>query len=349
MENTRDSMRDVAVLVASLDRVLAGELLARLSPDQSTQVRRAVAAVGKVKDGEGLALVRRFRAARAGAPVEEHPGVVLEGALADRPQALATPAAAARVEGTAALGHEFGFLADADPRTFASFLARERPQTVAVVLSCLPPAQAANVLAVLPARMQIDVIRRLACLDMADDESLRVVAHELETWMQQQRRTGERRLAGLSAVAGIFAAAGPDEKRTLVDNLEAFDHDLARRVARPDGVTIRRLVPAPRPNPPRTFDCLGQLDHRTLNAVLHAAEPELVVLALAGASDELVAHVLAGLPQWEADRLRQNLDQLSPIRLSDVEAAQRELADLVLAVQATDETAPISNRPVMAA
>jgi flagellar motor switch protein FliG len=76
------------------------------------------------------------------------------------------------------------------------------------------------------------------------------------------------------------------------------------------------------------FDDLVGLDDDALARVLRAADPQVALLALSGASQELVDRILRRLPLREARMLRRQIEQLGPTRLRDIETAQRQLADL---------------------
>lgn len=339
MNDQQQTVREAAILIASLEQNLANKLLGKLSPNETAQLRLAMARLDEVEPEEQQTLVVQFRLARAAARHPRDTGVVLEGALADQ-SAAAKPTPAASQE------RPFRFLSDADPQALVPFLKREHGQIAAVVLSHLPPSQAAEVLAALPAAMQVDVVQRLANLDTADEETLQVVARELETWMGEQRQYGQRRTAGLQAVSGILAAASPTQQQTVVANLRAANEDLASQVTpatRGTPATHSPTTPTERADTatpsaqtndcePRTidFDDLQQFDRERLAALATTAEPEIVVLALAGANQQLTARLLDALAPQQADRIRHQLKELGPIRLSDVEAAQRELIRLAV-------------------
>jgi flagellar motor switch protein FliG len=87
------------------------------------------------------------------------------------------------------------------------------------------------------------------------------------------------------------------------------------------------------PSPPPTFADVARLDDAALATVLHTAETEIMILALAGSTAELVERVLAQLPLEEGKALCYALDHLGPTRLSDVEEAQHELARLARRLQ----------------
>jgi flagellar motor switch protein FliG len=206
--------------------------------------------------------------------------------------------------------------------------------------------------------LQVDVIRCLADLEDSDGESLKVIERELAAWMQIHHRHPERQGAGLAAVAEILQAADGGGRRRVMNSLQLRDRQLAGRIARsmkvlpgalgsPSSMSpsaaqtqaaglvaqLEQRSAAARyadrdPNGPisPTFDDLGELDARSLKKLFSCAEAELVLLALAGASDRVVNHVCGQLPEPMAEALRGHLAGLGPMRLSDVAAAQQELA-----------------------
>jgi CelD/BcsL family acetyltransferase involved in cellulose biosynthesis len=102
--------------------------------------------------------------------------------------------------------------------------------------------------------------------------------------------------------------------------------------ARPLPARHSPRVPTPRPvRPPLPrieFDQLNQLDDRTLASVLKATDANVLALALAGSREELIDRICAQMPARTARAFRRELHRLGPTRLSDVEAAQRVVAEV---------------------
>ena len=121
-----------------------------------------------------------------------------------------------------------------------------------------------------------------------------------------------RRVAGLSAVTGILQASDPRIGMRILDNLAARDQTLADRLA-PGRLEFRDLA---------------ALEDAALRTILNAADLELAILALTGASAEFVERVLVQLPPAEAGTVRRRLAHPGPTRLSDVEEARRRIAVL---------------------
>jgi flagellar motor switch protein FliG len=170
-------------------------------------------------------------------------------------------------------------------------------------------------LALLPAELQGEVTLRLVHLDKTDPEILDEIERGMQSWISQQPRSARAPGAGLETLRGILAAADARSKSTILRNLAQHDRRLANKLA---GSTRRSI----------TFAELEQFDDVALANVLREAPSEIVLLALAGAGNEFVRRVLALVPAEDSQRLRWQLGNLGPTRLSDVEQAQQELADV---------------------
>lgn len=314
-----EGLRKAAILVASLDRVTADRLMDKMSEEQARQVRQMILELGTVAPEEESRVVQEFfRATPQGqtaAPATS--GVELDGRLARK---LARASRSLSPEESNLLeGSPFGFLKEAEADKLAKLLSAERPQTIALVLSHLPPERAGGVLVRLGSALQVEVIRRLVDLEETDPEILHDVEQTLQTRLAELVRMQRRRVAGLSAVAGILRASESRVGMQILENLNAHDRSLANRLG-PDEFE---------------FDDLDLLDERSLTTLLGQADPELAILALVGAPQPLIERLLSQLPAPEAQMVRHRLIHVGPTRLSDVEEARQQLVELArrLAIQ----------------
>jgi flagellar motor switch protein FliG len=312
--------------VTSLDRATADLVLDQMDAEQARQVRQAIMDLTSIDPQEQREIVAEFRRCRApsrGVPStrEPLPGVEIDGELAkkfvppslDRPKKAATGGRAAPEDAEPAPSSPpFRFLREAEADRLARVLAAERPQTIALVLSHMPPQRAGNVLARLSAALQVDVIRRLVDLEETDPQILREVERGLQSRLSEQVRMQRRRVAGLSAVAGILEACDQQVGTGILENLSRHDRQLAERL-HPGGLEFTDLVEA---------------DDESLGVTLRAADGELIQLALVGAPPEWIDRFLGLIPGVRARQIRRDLDHLGPTRLSDVEEARQRLAAL---------------------
>ena len=167
-------------------------------------------------------------------------------------------------------------------------------------------------LGALPDSLQGEVLRRWIGLGEADP----AVLHEIQQGLLARLSPGlghlARRTTGKAQIASVVQAAAPHLKQQILSQLALCDAAFAEKVTTP------RLA----------FDDLEYLNDAGLASMLRVADPQVIVLALAGAAESFVERVARQLPVDEARHLRRAMETLGPIRLADVEAAQQELARL---------------------
>ncbi len=306
-------LRKAAVLVGVLDHASADAMLEQLDPEQARRVRRLAVELGPIDPKEQRTVIDEFFRVGAMAPKKQPAGIELDGRLARQP--AASTAGSAEDTPPAALPPDpqpFRFLHEAEADKLIRVLQQERPQTIALVLAHLPPDQAGSVLARIPGALQAEVIHRLVDLEETNPEILREVERALESRLSQQVRMQRRRVAGMKALAGILEASDGRTGMQILDNLAVHDRALAER-----------LLPQT-----LSFDDLVRLDDAALGDLFQAVQPELAMTALVGAPPELIDRILRRLSPAEARTVRQRLDHPGPIRLSDVEDAREQIAEV---------------------
>ncbi|NUQ62433.1 MAG: hypothetical protein HUU20_08085 [Pirellulales bacterium] len=310
--NRDQGIRKAAILVAALDRKSADVLLDKMDAAHARLVRRAVVELGEIDPQEQRRVIDEFF--QTGPKTEESArGVELDIRISGKPSAAASSATPAASDSPRQGGEiPFRFLQEAESDKLARLLAAERPQTIALVLSHLPPQRAGAVLVRFQPALQVDVIRRLVDLEETDPAILHEVEEALESRFSELVRMQRRRVAGLSAIAGILAASEQRVGMQILDTLNSYDRRLAERL-QPEHLD---------------FDDFTQLDDRSLAVILAGTDPEMAILALVGAPQDLIDRLLRQLPQAAAQTVRRRLVHLGPTRLSDVEQARSELVEL---------------------
>jgi flagellar motor switch protein FliG len=331
MHKNQRNLRKAAILVASLEIDQADALLRQLPEEQAELVRGEAARLGALDPREQRDVLEEFFRIGPLVPAKHQTGIELDGRL---PRYLSVSSAARELD-SLELSHAVGerpfrVLHQASAHALLPLLTREHPQTIAVVVSHLPNERAAEVLAGLPTQLQLEVARRLVDLEETDPEIVAEIERELESWLCEDVRSRRRKAAGITALANILGAASPQTKEYLLANLTEGDRTLAAKILRP----------APEPEP-LSFVELATLDRKSLQAVMRSADPELIVLALAGADHDFGEKVLSLLPRREAAAFERALRDLGPTRLTDVEDAQTALADLASRMAAHGEIQPV--------
>ncbi|MGI9428976.1 MAG: FliG C-terminal domain-containing protein, partial [Bythopirellula sp.] len=338
--------------VATLDEQLAQRLLASLPAREAAAIQRLAEQLNDVDDVEHRMVVADFRKEYS-AP-SEHPlpsprnkldGVELDESLLarlDDEEMLSTaiPPTPAQSPWEA--------LSAADLESLVDLLAAEQPQTIAVVLAKLDSSQAAGLLTQLTPTLQTEVLVRLGNLDPADDRAVEVVGAQLTQWMASQRQQRERTAAGRDLVQRILQDTPASQRAVLLARLDQRDTNLTAKLdyhSEPNKSRPSRTYTNPQELPSRTRAAahafepplqpvaatsdplteLESLDDQALLRALQVADRQTVLLALAGAGDELLKRIVRGLPRRRANQFRQQVRAIGPTRLSDMLAAQREL------------------------
>ncbi|MBK1716702.1 flagellar motor switch protein FliG [Thiocystis violacea] len=196
-----------------------------------------------------------------------------------------------------------------DPRAIAEMIRHEHPQIVAIVLSHLDPDQSAETLSHLPDRMQSDLILRIATLDGVQPAALQELDEILERQLSGKNTAKSSMIGGVQTAASILNYMESARESSIMDGVSQVDEDL--------GVRIQELM--------FVFGNLVDVDDRGIQTLMREITTESLVLALKGAEDELKDKIFRNMSKRAAEMLRDDLETKGPVRISDVEAAQKEI------------------------
>jgi flagellar motor switch protein FliG len=213
----------------------------------------------------------------------------------------------------------FQSLRKADPKQLSDFIRREHPQTIALILANVDADMAAMILGNLPAEARLDIVQRLAAMDLTSPEVVKQVDQILERRLASLFTQEVSALGGTKTVAEILNRIDRAAEKQIFEALEPVNPKLAEE--------IRRLM--------FTFDDLVRLDDRSIQRVLKEVEQKDLALALKAANETVMQKILGNLSERAQGMLRQEIEYLGPVRLRDVEEAQ---AGIVRAVRALEES-----------
>ncbi len=206
-----------------------------------------------------------------------------------------------------------------EPRSIAELISNEHPQIVAIVLSYLEPDLAAEVLSQMPERDRPDVLMRIATLDGIPPSAL----HELDDIMERQF-AGQNNLKS-SSVGGIKVAANimnfldSSREQEIISSITESDEALA--------TSIQDLM--------FVFDNLAEISDKDLQNLLREVPNDKLALALKGADQQVLEKIMKNISKRASEILQEDMEAQGPVRLSDVEAAQKEI--LTIARRLADE------------
>jgi len=196
-----------------------------------------------------------------------------------------------------------------DPRAIAELIRLEHPQIIAIVLSFLDPDQAAEVLSEFPERVRPDVIMRIATLDGIQPAALQELDQILDKQFSGASNVKSSSLGGIKAAANILNLVEGSVESGIMEQVTSVDQDLAQEIQ--DNMFV--------------FDNLIDVDDRGIQTLLREVASDQLLLALRGAEEELKEKIFKNMSKRAAEMLRDDLEAAPPARLSDVEAAQKEI------------------------
>ncbi len=299
-----------SVLLLSLGEKEAAEVLKHMSARDVQAIGSAMTSLGSISRSQADNVLDTFTAAleretALGVGTEEYVRRMLITALGEDK--------AARILDRIKLGRDskgLEALKWMEGRSIAEMIGSEHPQIVAIVMAHLDTDQAAEVLNFLPDAIRHDVIMRIATLDGVQPSAL----HELDQIMERRFAGGQSSFS-TSSVGGIKAAAqilnqldsGKDTK--ILESIVALDGELGQR--------IQELM--------FVFDDLIGVDDRGMQALLREVSTDRLVIALKGCDQGVREKVFSNMSKRAADMLRDDLEVKGPVRLSEVDAAQKEI------------------------
>ncbi len=306
-------LRRAAILLLTLDKPLAAEVLSQLSKEQVEAVTLEIARIEDVTKEEQEAVLKQFYEHASEQTFIERGGMDLANDLLE--QSLGKDRAGEILDNVrqSMSSVPFGFLQKAGADNLLTFIVEEHPQTIALIMSHLPPTLAAEVLSGLPSDKQLEVIRRIAHMEQTSPEVIRDVESGLESRMRSMFNQQMEKAGGVPMVAQILNVTDRMTNKGILESLEQEDAELADEV--------RRLM--------FVFDDLLKLDDKAIQALLKEVDTSQWAVALKGASDEIREKILGNLSQRAAELLKEEMEYLGPVRVSDVEAAQQQIVDTV--------------------
>ena len=200
-----------------------------------------------------------------------------------------------------------------DPGSVAELICNEHPQIIATILVHLDPDQSAAILKMLTERTRNDVLLRISTLDSVQPFALRELNDVLGKLMSGGG-TGKKSLhGGVGAAAEILNFMGSALESEMMENVRGFDPELAQKIE--DKMFV--------------FENVLEIDDRGIQLILREVQSESLIISLKGASEELREKIFKNMSQRAAEMMREDLESKGPVKLSEVEANQKEILKIV--------------------
>lgn len=199
-----------------------------------------------------------------------------------------------------------------DAKSLSTFLSNEHPQTIAVILAHLEPEKKGEVLKRLPDALHAEVVLRLANLDHVSPDLIAEVDKVLKNQLQNLGTMEQATLGGVHPVAEMLNVMDKNTETTIMSRIEERDPILAEE--------IRKLM--------FVFEDIVKIDDRGIQALLKEVDNAKLLLALKTANEEIRNKIFKNISQRAANLLKEDLGNMGPARLSDVESAQVEIVNV---------------------
>jgi flagellar motor switch protein FliG len=308
-----DRLIDAAILLMSIGEEEASEVFKYLAPREVQSLGETMAKLKVVESSKVESVLANFQEA-AGAQqslvsdTDEYVRNVLNKALGEDKAGYLIDRI---LQGKDVSGIEgLKWMA---PATVAELICNEHPQVIASILVHLERDQASAILALLPERTRNDVVLRIATIDGIEPAALKELNVVLAQMMTGSDKLKKSALGGIKTVAELLNFMGSTIETATVESIREFDPDLAQQV-------IDQMF---------TFENVNSLDDKAIQLVLREVQSESLVVALKGADAELRDKILKNMSQRAAEMLREDLESKGPVRLSEVEAEQKEILKIV--------------------
>jgi flagellar motor switch protein FliG len=305
-----------ALFLLSLEEKAAAAVFRHMEPDEIRKIMAAMSSLRNIPVREAQKVFEEFT------HYVRYEPVMLEGGPAYLRGALdkALGAEEARFllgEAKPEIQDHGRTLSKIDPRTLANALEVEHPQTIALLMTSLEPRQAAGVLGNLPAHLQEEVMNRVARMERISPEVVADIESSILAELSDISTIEQRSFKGTKQAAAMLNSLGRDVGVALLEKLAAKDESLAEQV--------RYSM--------FSFEDLLSVADRGLQTILKEVSSDVLLVALKTASPELRDKFFRNMSTRAAEMMREDLEIMGPVRVSDVENAQREIAQVALRLQ----------------
>jgi flagellar motor switch protein FliG len=200
-----------------------------------------------------------------------------------------------------------------DIRVLAEFIKNEHPQTIVLIISQLLPEEASEVMATLPDNLQLDVIDRMAKLENVSPEMLRNVAHVLESEIKTAQTT-TRKMGGVKSISEILNNMDRQVSSAILVRIEENDPEMAEEIRQNMFI----------------FEDLIKVDDKGIQKILKETSSDILSRSMKTVSDAIKEKFFKNMPERAADMLKEDIEDMGPTRLADIEKAQNEIVKVAM-------------------
>ena len=304
-----DGIEKSAILLLSLSENDAAQILRHLEPKQVQKLGSAMARIEDMSQAKITAVHKHFieeiqNYSTIGFQSQDFVKKALTAALGE-------DKAANLIDQILAGGQAKGLdsLKWMDSKQVASIIRNEHPQIQTIVLSYLEPEQSAEIIAQFPEKVRLDLMMRIANLEEVQPAALQELNEIMEKQFAGQAGAQAAKMGGLKSAAEIMNYLDTNIEGQLMDAIREQDEEMSQQIS--DLMFV--------------FDNLADVDDRAMQAILREVQQDALLKAIKGASEGLREKITKNMSKRAAEMLLDDLEAMGPVRVSDVETAQKEV------------------------
>ncbi|CAG0999501.1 Flagellar motor switch protein FliG [Phycisphaerales bacterium] len=316
-----EGITKAAVLLLAVGPEKASSVLKQLDPRAVEEVTRELASLGRVPKDLQDAVIEEFYSVSIASQYANEGNLdyakeILKNSLDAKSAERMLGQIQTQVQRT-----PFSFLQRAESENLMTFIQDEHPQTIALILCHLPHHKAGEIVGGLPLQKQIEVIKRVANMEQTNPEVIREVEKGLESRLSSMLVQSMEKAGGVDTVAEILNLTDRSTEKAIMEGLETDDPDLVEQ--------IRRLM--------FVFEDILKVNDKGIQAVLKEVDNSELAMALKTASEDLKSKIFKNMSERAASLIKEDMQYMGPVKISDVEAAQQRVVDTVRRLEEAGE------------
>ena len=206
----------------------------------------------------------------------------------------------------------FYLLQTVDDKQMTNFLQNEHPQTAALILANLKPVQAASILSELPEENQYEIAYRVATMEKTSPELIEDIESVLREQLGSVFGGGLSKTGGVESVAEILNSVSRASEKNILTNLRERNAELATEI------TDLMFM----------FNDIGKLPDAAIQMILKEVDSKALALAMKASDEDMKEKFYKNMSERAAKMLKEELDYLGPVRVKDVEGAQKDILEV---------------------
>lgn len=313
LEMDDEGIKKSAILLMSLGEQEAASVIKLLGPKEVQKLGAAMSSLENISRDEIENILREFcdeaeEKTTLGQDSSEYIRRVLINALGDEK-------AANLIDRILHGGDTSGIegLKWMDAPSVAELIKNEHPQIIATILVHLERDHASEILSLFTERLRNDTLLRIATLDSIQPDALRELNDVLTKLLSGSNNIRKSAMGGVRAAAEILNFVPTAQESSVIDNIKQYDEELAQQIM--DEMFV--------------FDNLIDIDDHGIQLLLREVQSESLIIALKGAQEEVRKKIFKNMSQRAGEALREDLESKGPVRVSEVEAEQKEILKIL--------------------